>query len=94
MGEVKRAHRECNMQDSPNTYETFDLGLAAALRACGFRLIGLEPTDGRRVSFVFEHEKGLDEAIQRFWTSQLQVDALTYFGAVKLLKSQLHSLNA
>lgn len=76
-----------------NSYETFDLGLAAALRACGFRLIGLEPTEGhrRRVAFVFEHEKGLDEAIQRFWTNQLPVDALGYFGAIKQLKTQLYA---
>ena len=80
------------MEHLPNTYETHDLGLAAALRTCGFKLIGFEPTASRRIAFVFEATPSLDEAIQRFWTGQLPVDALSYFGSVKLLKTQIHSM--
>lgn len=75
-----------------NSYETHDLGLAAALRTCGYKLIGFKPTDGRRIAFVFETTPSLDEAIQRFWTGQLLIDALSYFGSVKLLKAQIHSM--
>ena len=75
-----------------NCYETYDLGLAAALRTCGYQLIGFEPTASRRVAFVFEATPSLDEAIQRFWTGRLSVDALSYFGSVKLLKTQIHSV--
>ncbi|MBM3204534.1 hypothetical protein FJZ48_00950 [Candidatus Uhrbacteria bacterium] len=75
-----------------NSYETHDLGLAAALRICGYKLIGFEPTDGRRIVFVFELDPSLDQTIQRFWTGQLPVDALSYFGSVKLLKAQIHSM--
>jgi hypothetical protein len=80
------------MKNSPNTYETYDLGLAAALRTCGYKLIGFEPTASRRVAFVFESTPNLDESIQLFWTGQLPVDALSYFGSVKLLKAQIHSM--
>ncbi|MBP6944778.1 hypothetical protein KBD61_00035 [Patescibacteria group bacterium] len=75
-----------------NTFELADLGAAAAIASIGFKLLGLEPTDGRRVVFVFQNEPGIGEAIERFWSGQLTVDALAYFGAVKLLKSRLHAI--
>lgn len=79
------------MNDVPG-YQTSDLGLAAALKTVGFKLLSLEPTDGRRVTFVFKNEEDISNVAHRFWDSQLALDALSYFGTIKLLKSQLHSL--
>jgi hypothetical protein len=80
------------MEYLPNTFELADLGAAAALAALGFKLHALEPTDGRRVVFVFQNESGIGEAVERYWSGQLLVDALAYFGAVKLLKSRLYAI--
>lgn len=80
------------MENFPNTFELADLGAAAAIASVGFKLIGLEPTDGRRVVFVFQNEPGIAEVLERYWSGQLPVDALAYFGAVKLLKSRLHAI--
>lgn len=53
------------MNDVPN-FPTSDLGLAAALKTVGFKLLSLEPTDGRRAALVLENEHGIDRAAQFF----------------------------
>lgn len=80
------------MQYLSNPFELADLGAAAALAALGFKLLALEPTDGRRVVFIFQNESGIGEAVEHYWSGQLPIDALSYFGAVKLLKSRLHAI--
>ena len=81
------------MNATPSHTKVTDFALAAALKAYGFKLVNLEPAEGRRVAFVFQNDVGIDETTRLFWMNQLPIDALTYFAAVKLLKSQLHSLN-
>lgn len=81
------------MKYHSTTFELADLGAAAAVASVGFKLLNLEPTDGKRVIFIFQNEPGIGEAVERFWSGQLSVDAFTYFAAVKLLKSRLHAIS-
>lgn len=76
-----------------NTFEATDLGLAAGLLTRGFKLLALEPTNGRRVIFVFQSEKGIGESVELYWSNRLTVDAFGYFTAMKLLKSRLYATN-
>lgn len=75
-----------------NSFELADLGAAAALSTIGYKLLALEPTEGRRVIFVFQNEKGIGESVELYWSNRLTVDALGYFTALKLLKSRLHAM--
>jgi hypothetical protein len=78
--------------DFDQTYfTTYDLGLSAALVAVGFALDQLDNADPRKVKFVFRRKSGLDAVIQNFWGNSCQVDAQTYFNALKMLKNRIYS---
>ncbi len=72
-------------------FSTFDLGLTGALLTHGFRLLSLNKTNPKKVSFNFEHEEGLDQAVEDYFSSNFQVDAQTYFNHIKSLKNRIYS---
>lgn len=70
-------------------FETSDLALAAALyTVC--ELDGLEKSDARRVIFRFKSKAGIEKLVEDFWNKRFMVDALSYFGAIKNLKSRIY----
>lgn len=72
-----------------NIFETTDLALAAALyTAC--KLESLNKSDPRRVIFVFKACAEIDKLTDDFWNKRFKVDALTYFSALKTLKSRIY----
>lgn len=75
---------------SENYFTTPDLGLASALVALGFTVSHLDKQNPRRVEFFFEHSKELDDCVQAYWASTLDVIALTYFNAMRMLKSRIY----
>lgn len=66
--------------------EVRDLGLAAAILACGFPLRSVIGHDTNAV-FSFEPTRELEEVIDKFHTRQLRVDAATYSEAMRSLKA-------
>lgn len=71
-------------------YETSDLGLAAALVCLDFKLIELNVSNPRRVLFYFSGDENINGVQDRFWNHQIEVDAQSYFQAIKMLKSRLY----
>ncbi len=86
--------------ENKDEYKTLDIGEAAALHACDFELLRLEPTSkhGQR-AFVFKKIKENDislfsaDSMVRLYrsTTGLQVDAYKYFLALKNLKSRVYN---
>ncbi len=74
-----------------NVFTTYDLGLAGALLASGFKLKRLDRSNLRRALFVFEFKSGIDISANRFFTDQLRVKARSYFDCLKALKNQLYT---
>lgn len=71
------------------TFTTTDMALAAALyTVC--ELDELDKTDPRRVIFRFKNNTGIDKLIEDFWNKRFKIDALTYFSALKTLKSRIY----
>ena len=66
--------------------EVRDLGLAAAIVACGFPLQSVVGHDTHAV-FSFEPTHELEEVIGKFHTRRLQVDAAAYSEAIRSLKA-------
>ena len=65
--------------------EVRDLGLAAAIVACGFPLQSVIGHDTHAV-FSFEPTHELEGVIGKFHTRRLQVDAAAYSEAMRSLK--------
>lgn len=71
-------------------YKTSDLGLAAALNACGFRSINIDRSNPQRAVFIFPISKDLEDAVDSFWKDELQLNARTYFDSIKSVKSRMY----
>lgn len=75
---------------SPNT-RTHDLGLAAALVSCGFKLCATTRDRNGRFYFAFRQTSDLTEAIDEYWANTLNVSARLFADNMKMLKSRIYS---
>jgi hypothetical protein len=80
-----------NYTSNDNQFSSYDLGLAASLVCSGFPVDYLDKSNPHKVGFFFQRIDGLDQAIQLYWADQLQVPALSYFNAIKMLKNRIYS---
>jgi hypothetical protein len=70
-------------------FYTHDLGLATAI-SIYFPLEAIDRSNPAKAEFLFKKEEGFDQIIEAFWQRQLQIDALTYFNQLKIIKSRLY----
>jgi hypothetical protein len=68
-----------------------DLGLAAALVSCGFRLRATDRDQNGRLNFMFGQTDELTKDIDAYWADTLVVKARTYSDNIKMLKSRIYS---
>lgn len=75
--------------EQPHT--TTDLGTCVALQAAGLEA-EFHRSNGRRVVFHFQNADRAKALEQMFWKEELQVDALSFFVAMKNTKSRIHAM--
>jgi hypothetical protein len=68
-----------------------DLGLAAALICFDHKAVGTRQDEAGRVYFFFLKSDDLDEAVDRYWSYRLLVDARQYAETLKAVKSQIYN---
>ena len=85
------ATKDTIMNQQSNQYRSYDLGLASALVQVGFPLLGLDRGNGKKVEFIFTKTTELEEAVRRFWSGELMVDAQGYFEAIRSMKNRIYS---
>ena len=68
-----------------------DLNVAAFLVVRGFRLLGVEPAGGKRLSFRFEDDQGNARAAALEYFSGATVSARDFAAAEKNLKTVIYS---
>lgn len=76
--------------NAPNT-RTHDLGLAAALVSCGFKLRATNRDRNGRFYFLFRKTGDLTEAIDEYWANTLHVPARAFSDNIKMLKSRIYA---
>jgi len=74
-------------------FSTYDLGLATTLITLKYELINLDKSNPKKVRFVFKEEKGIEQAMLKYWDNKIKVPALTFFNNLKTLKNRLYSNN-
>lgn len=79
------------LDDYPNPFSSYDIGMCAGLVSLGYPLLHIDKTQGAKALFLFETSDELIESAQMYWRGELQVDALAYFNALKNIKNQLYS---
>lgn len=79
------------LDDPTVVLTTFDLGAAAALAHIGFELISLDRENPKKIKFIFQRDRLIDEAIKEYWAGTLSVGARSYFDSIKMLKNRIYS---
>jgi len=79
------------LDDYPNPFSSYDIGMCAGLVSIGYSLLQLDKSKGSKTLFLFENSNEIIESAQKYWRGELQVDALAYFNALKNIKNQLYS---
>jgi hypothetical protein len=72
-------------------FSTFDLGCCASLISIGHKLISLDKDNPKKVLFIFTRNSELDNAVNAYWSGQLQVDARALFDNIKMIKNRIYS---
>ncbi len=71
-------------------FTTSDLPLAAVLAAKGFKAIGLDRSNQRRVGFVFWDSPELRSVVELYWDDGIELNPRLYHDATRRLKSWLY----
>jgi len=66
--------------------ETSDIQLATYLHCIGFVFEGADKTNPHRVSFVFQEEEGIDEAVTLFLEGKARIEPQSMFSSYQFLK--------
>lgn len=78
------------LENNENIYSTSDLALAATLNLY-YPVRSIKRTNSNKAEFIFKKNKKLDLIIERFWRSELKVDALSYFNSLRTLKNRIYN---
>ena len=79
------------LDDPSLVWTTYDLGCSAALLTAGFELLSLNKDNPHKSLMVFSRRKGLDQAVEDYWSGKLEVKARSYFDNIKMLKNRIYS---
>lgn len=68
-----------------------DLGVNAALVACGFEAADTYRDTNDRMYFIFHKTAVLEEAVNDYYTGTLQVRARMFVDSTKMLKARIYA---
>lgn len=75
---------------SPQCYKTSDLGLATAL-SLFFPIKAIDRANSRKVLFVFNQTKELDDFIDKYWLKEIVVEPQVFTNQIKNIKTRIYS---
>jgi len=75
----------------PNIFSTSDFGLATTLKSLQFNLLDLEKTNPKKIRFIFQGNKNIEDAVKRYRLDQLLVNPRVYYDCQRLLKNMIYS---
>jgi hypothetical protein len=76
---------------SPETFMTYDLGLASALATFGYELWAVDKANPSKAQFIFRRDEGIDGAVNDYWNNNLAVNARSIIDNQKMIKNRLYS---
>jgi len=79
-----------NRENRTEFFRTADLAITAALSVSGFVVEEVERADARRSVFIFRDSAELQEAVKKYWRSELRVEPQSYFNQLKILKARIY----
>jgi hypothetical protein len=74
-----------------NEFSTFDLGLATVLVTLGYELIELDKSNSKKVRFIFERKKNIEQIMNNYFNDKIKLPAQILFNNQKNLKNRIYS---
>ncbi|MDO8557276.1 MAG: DUF5659 domain-containing protein [Candidatus Jorgensenbacteria bacterium] len=71
-------------------FKTSDICLASALCCCDYQIEAIERIDPSKSVFLIKRDEQLDSLIQLYFTHQLKVEPLSFFGFLKEIKTRIY----
>jgi len=71
-------------------YKTSDLALATALSLYS-PIKTTEFVDNKKVLFVFQKSKELNELINLYWSGEMRIEPQQFFNQLKVIKTRIYS---
>lgn len=72
-------------------YNTSDISLCAALCCYGYQIEAIDKQNPSKAIFVIPRDSRLDGLIQYYFTHQLTVEPLAFFGFLKEIKTRIYN---
>jgi len=71
-------------------FKTSDICLASALCCSGYQIEAIDRNEPPKAVFLIERDEQLDSLIQLYFTHQLKVEPLSFFGFLKEIKTRIY----
>ena len=71
-------------------YKTSDLGLATTL-SLFFPIKTIDRNNPRKVLFVFDQTKELEQFVDKYWRSEIVIEPKTFTNQIKNIKTRIYS---
>ena len=71
-------------------FKSSDLSLITTLQLYGYYFETVDRSNKNKIIFFIKKDEKLDDLIKAFWSRSLRVCPLSYFEALKIVKSRIH----
>lgn len=81
---------EIPLEDTDNYLYISDFYCAAALTACGHKIVHIDKGTKKSV-FIFKRNKEILKTLEDYWSNELVINAQTHTNHIRSLKTRLYS---
>lgn len=74
-------------------FKSSDMGCIAALNSSGYIIKSIERDKQNKAVFILDKNQRVTDLVDKYFSNQLQVDALAYFTALKNIKNRLYNIS-
>ena len=74
-----------------NYFKSPDIALCSALCCLGYEIEAINKQNPARAIFSIKKDEQLDELIQLYFTHQLKVEPLSFFNALREIKTRVYN---
>lgn len=79
------------MNMEPLPVKVSDLGLAAALVTCGYKIRVTRWDEKDRAYFIFDDDEELLRTVEKYWADTLELKVRKFYDNTKMLKGRIYA---
>ena len=72
-------------------FKSSDICLSTALYCYGYKIDAIDNQSPNKSTFLIHRDDGIDDIIQSYFNHKLRIDPITFFNALKEIKTRIHN---